>query len=178
MKKPAKKTTPEVYIQLGGSKDKKLSYKDQFEVRPQSAETPWVPSRFGQAELLRAVANRRITQNPRLNFVDESSNGLIYEQFKGLGRFQPKEDYDFLQGRPMITNRPESQPDFDDAWFQAYSLSPVLEPESKVKNPLPRQDNIDPNGYMRRLMEEGTTTEIPKLAPVVDENVNSGISVS
>jgi hypothetical protein len=89
-----------------------------------------------------------------------------------------KDYYDFLQGRPMISNRPEIQPDFDDAWFQAYSLSPVLEPGSKVKNPLPRQDNIDPNGYMRALIEEGTTTDIPKLAPVVDENVNSGISVS
>jgi len=177
--KPAKrKTTPEIHIQFGGNTDKKLSYKEQFGVKPQSAETPWVPSRFGQVELLRAVANKRINQNPKLGFVSEEAGAQPYEQFKGLGRFKPIEDYDFEGGRPFVTNRPELQPDFDGAWLEAYALSPVIEPEGKVKNPLPRRDDLDPNGYLRALAEQGMTTKIPKLAPVVEENVNSGISIS
>lgn len=178
MKLPAKKTNPEVYIQLGGSKEKKLSYKDQFEVQPQSAETPWVPSRFGRTDLLRAVSNRRINQNPRLNYVSEENGTEPYVQFKGLGRFNPSLDYDFENGRPLVDNQPEFQPDFDPAWLDAYSMSPVIEPTSRIKNPLPRRENVDPNGYLQLLIEQGTTTEIPAFAPVIDERNSSGISVS
>lgn len=178
MKSKAPKTTPEVYIKFGGDTTKKLSYKDQFEVKPQSAETPWIPSRFGRGELLRAVSNQRIQRNPRLGYVSEEIGAESYEQFKGLGRFKPQEDYDFEGGRPLTSNQPEFQPDFDGAWLQAYALSPVIEPGSKIKNPLPRRDNIDPNGYLKALIEEGTNTNIPKLPPVIDETVNSGISVS
>ena len=177
MKIEAPKTNPDIYIKFGGDTTKKRSYKDQFEVKPQSAETPWVPSRFGREELLRAVSNQRLQRNPRLGFVSEVADGEPYEQFKGLGRFIANEDYDFETGRPLTTNQPEFQPDFDGAWLKAYALSPVIEPGNKIKNPLPRRDNIDPNGYLKALVEEGTNTNIPALAPAIDETVNSGISI-
>lgn len=178
MKPIAPKTNPDIYIKFGGDSTKKLSYKDQFEVKPQSSETPWIPSRFGRNELLRAVSNQRLQRNPRLNFVSEGVDAEPYEQFKGLGRFTPQQDYDFEGGRPLTENQPEFQPDFDGAWLQAYALSPVIEPGNKIKNPLPRRDNIDPNGYLKALIEEGTNTNIPTLPPVIDETANSGIAIS
>ena len=60
---------------------------------------------------------------------------------------------------------------------EAYALSPVIKPGNKIKNPLPRRDNIDPNGYLKALVEEGTNTNIPAFAPAIDETVNSGISI-
>jgi hypothetical protein len=177
MKTDKPRTTPDVYINFGGDTSKKLSYKDQFEVKASSAETPWVPSRFGQSDLLRAVSNRRLNLN-HLNFVPEGVSDQPYEMFPGKGRFAMEQDYDFAIGRPQTPNFPEQQPDFDPNWNNAYTLSPVIKPEEKIKNPFPRQDNLDPNGYLQAMMEEGTTTDIQAMPELIDENPKSSISIS
>lgn len=177
MKLNKPKTSPDKYIGFGGEKSKKLHFKDQYEVKPESAETPWIPSRFGQPDLLSRISNRRLNLND-LNFVPEGENATGYEMFPGKGRFDMSVDYDFNLGRPNTPNYPEQQPDFDPLWNEAYSLSPVIAPDEKIKNPFPRQNNLDPNGYLQTMMEQGTNTNIPVLPDLINENPQAQISVS
>lgn len=177
MKLGTPRTTPDQYIKFGGDTTKRLTYKDEFALKPQSAETPWVPSRFGQPDLLRRISNRRLNLN-NLNFVPEGEQATGYEMFPGEGRFDMSADYDFGIGRPNTPNYPEQQPDFNPAWNDAYSLSPVIPPEEKTKNPFPRQGNLDPHGYLQALMQQGTNTNIPVLPDLINENPQAQTSIS
>lgn len=177
MKLDTKRTTPSDYIGFGGNTNKKLTFKDQFEAKPSSAETPWVPSRFQQSDLLNRISNRRLNLND-LAFVPEGDGPGTYEMFPGRGRFSMDTDYDFAIGRPQTPNFPEQQPDFDPAWNDAYGLSPVLKPEDKIKNPFPRQDNIDPNGYLAAMLQGEGTAQITAFPNLINENPQASISVS
>jgi hypothetical protein len=177
MKLDRPKTTPNIYINFADNAQSKSKLVDQYAVKPQSAETPWIPSRMGQAELLRAVANKRLTRN-KLNFVSEDPNAEPYVQFPGLGRFSPDFEYDPFLGRPKTPNFPEQQPDFNPFWNELYNLSPIIDPKDKTKNPFPRQDNMDPFGYLRAMVQQGGTPVIPELPAAVDETVQSGTQIS
>jgi len=170
------KTTPDKYIGFGGNQNKKLSFKDQYDLPARSQETPWVTSRFGPQDLVKAIANKRLNFND-LNFLPEGQEVKGYEMFPGRGRFDMKEDYDFSIGRPATPNFPEQQPDFNPDWNNYYLSSPVIAPEEKIKNPFPRQDNIDPNGYLFAMMEQGMNTDIPPFPNLIDENAHSSPSV-
>lgn len=176
MKLDRPRTKPEDYIAFGGNKQKKLSFDEQYYLPADSQETPWVTSRFGPQDLTKRVANRRLNFND-LNFLPEGEEVYGYEMFPGRGRFAPEQEYDYAIGRPATTNYPEQQPDFNPIWNQAYLSSPVIPPVDKVKNPFPRQDNIDPNGYLQEMLERGLTTSISSFPDLIRENPQTSLSV-
>ena len=121
---------------------------------------------------------RKVTLNPDLNFVgntpffdDNSEVTPQYELFEGLGRFNRPEDYDFDEGRPRTTQRPQEQPDFNTDWIEAYKLSPTLKPGKAARNPMPRLRNPDPNGYLLAGAERRAENEVedkPSISQLLD----------
>jgi len=79
--------------------------------------------------------------------------------FEGLGRFDRPFDYDFDEGRPRTEGRPQTQPDFNSEWMEAYKLSPTLNPGKMAKNPMPRMVDPDPNGYLMAMAEQRAKSE-------------------
>lgn len=145
-----------------------LSFRELFRDKyaTEHGGSPWVPSRYTFEDLTKAVQNRKITHNPRLNYVPNSpfwdeNNELPpekYEMFEGLGRFK-REDYNFDEGRALTRVRPEDQPDFDPSWVEAYKLSPTVRPDKRAKNPMPRTRNPDPNGFIMQMAESRAENE-------------------
>lgn len=176
MKIDKPRTTPEKYIGFGGNQDKKLSFKAQYDLPAKSQETPWISSRFGRQDLTKRIANRRLNFND-LNFLPEGQEVKGYEMFPGQGRFDVNTDYDFPIGRPATPNFPEQQPDFNPFWNTSYISSPVISPDDKIKNPFPRQDNVDPNGYLAQMMEQGLNTNIPMFPDLINENPQTSTSI-
>jgi len=177
MKLEQPRTSPNDYIKFGGEKEHKTNFKDNYDLPASSAKTPWIPSRFTQEDLTNRVANQRTTRNKKLNFVSEEPKPDSYVMFTNLGRFNPETDYDFTIGRPLTEMFPEQQPDFNPLWKEVYTYSPVISPEEKTENPFPRANNLDPNGYLLAMAEEGFTTNIPKLPDVISENPQGSINV-
>ena len=110
-----------------------------------------------------------MTLNPELNFVGNSpffdQDGAQmapndYEMFEGLGRFKRPFDYDFEEGRARTNKRPQTQPDFNPEWMEAYRLSPTLNPGEMSKNPMPRMRDPDPNGYLMAMAEQRAKSEV------------------
>jgi hypothetical protein len=146
-----------------------LNFRELFRNKydTETGGSPWVPSRYTSEDLLKAVQNRKVTLNPRLNFVPNSpfwdtENELPpedYEMFAGLGRFK-RSDYDFENGRALTKARPQEQPDFKDEWVEAYKLSPTVNPGKRAKNPMPRMANPDPNGFIMSMAENRAENEV------------------
>jgi hypothetical protein len=146
-----------------------LNFRELFRNKydTETGGSPWVPSRYTSEDLLKAVQNRKVTLNPRLNFVPNSpfwdtENQLPpedYEMFAGLGRFK-RSDYDFENGRALTKARPQEQPDFKNEWVEAYKLSPTVNPGKRAKNPMPRMANPDPNGFIMSMAENRAENEV------------------
>jgi hypothetical protein len=146
-----------------------LNFRELFRNKydTETGGSPWVPSRYTSEDLLKAVQNRKVALNPRLNFVPNSpfwdtENQLPpedYEMFAGLGRFK-RSDYDFENGRALTKARPQEQPDFKDEWVEAYKLSPTVNPGKRAKNPMPRMANPDPNGFIMSMAENRAENEV------------------
>jgi hypothetical protein len=145
-----------------------LNFRELFRNKydTETGGSPWVPSRYTSEDLLKSIQNRKVTLNPRLNFVPNSpfwdtDNQLPpeqYEMFAGLGRFK-RSDYDFENGRALTKTRPQEQPDFRDEWVEAYKLSPTVNPGKRAKNPMPRMANPDPNGFIMSMAENRAENE-------------------
>jgi hypothetical protein len=145
-----------------------LNFRELFRNKydTETGGSPWVPSRFTSEDLLKSIQNRKVSLNPRLNFVPNSpfwdtENQLPpeeYEMFAGLGRFK-RSDYDFENGRALTKTRPQEQPDFKDGWVEAYKLSPTVNPGKRAKNPMPRMANPDPNGFIMSMAENRAENE-------------------
>jgi hypothetical protein len=147
---------------------KRLDFNDLFVSKSKDGEYPWNPSRFSENDLLKRSQTRKQTLNPDLNFVgnspffdagDEVNPQERYEMFEGLGRFDRPFDYDFDEGRARTEGRPQSQPDFNGEWVEAYKMSPTLNPGKMSKNPMPRTRNPDPNGYLMAMAEQRAESE-------------------
>jgi hypothetical protein len=146
-----------------------LNFRELFRNKydTETGGSPWAPSRYTSEDLLKAVQNRKVALNPRLNFVPNSpfwdtENQLPpedYEMFAGLGRFK-RSDYDFENGRALTKARPQEQPDFKDEWVEAYKLSPTVNPGKRAKNPMPRMANPDPNGFIMSMAENRAENEV------------------
>jgi len=146
-----------------------LNFRDLFRNKydTEHGGSPWIPSRYTEEDLTKAVQNRKVINNPRLNYVPNSpfwdtKNELPesqYEMFEGLGRFS-RNDYDFNEGRALTKVRPQDQPDFNPNWVEAYKLSPTVNPGKRAKNPMPRTKNPDPNGFIMSIAEKQAENEI------------------
>jgi hypothetical protein len=137
---------------------RQVNFNDSFSSKPSSGKSPWMPSRFTEEDLLRRVQTRKLQLNPTLNFV--GSTPEEYEVFANIGRFTRKEGYNFEEGRPNTTLRPEEQPGFSPVWVEAYRISPTVKPDKRASNPMPRVANPDPKGYMMAAAEERALKEV------------------
>jgi len=156
---------------------KRLDFNDLFVSKSKDGEYPWNPSRFSENDLLKRAQTRKQTLNPDLNFVgnspffdagDEVNPQERYEMFEGLGRFDRPFDYDFDEGRARTEGRPQSQPDFNGEWVEAYKMSPTLNPGKMSKNPMPRTRNPDPNGYLMAMAEQRAESEVEGKTDISD----------
>lgn len=136
---------------------RKVDFDDSFMSKASSGKAPWMPSRFDQTDLLRRVQTRKLQLNPSLNFIGNTPEE--YEVFANIGRFTRKEGYNFEEGRPNTTMRPEEQPGFSPIWVEAYRISPTVKPEKRASNPMPRVTNPDPRGYMMAAAEQRALKE-------------------
>ena len=137
---------------------RQVNFNDSFSSKPSSGKAPWMPSRFTEEDLLRRVQTRKLQLNPGLNFVGNTPEE--YEVFANIGRFTRKEGYNFEEGRPNTTLRPEEQPGFSPVWVEAYRISPTVKPDKRASNPMPRVANPDPKGYMMAAAEERALKEV------------------
>ena len=137
---------------------RQVNFNDSFSSKPSSGKAPWMPSRFTEEDLLRRVQTRKLQLNPTLNFV--GSTPEEYEVFANIGRFTRKEGYNFEEGRPNTTLRPDEQPGFSPVWVEAYRISPIVKPDKRASNPMPRVANPDPKGYMMAAAEERALKEV------------------
>jgi hypothetical protein len=137
---------------------RQVNFNDSFSSKPSSGKAPWMPSRFTEEDLLRRVQTRKLQLNPTLNFVGNTPEE--YEVFANIGRFTRKEGYNFEEGRPNTTLRPEEQPGFSPVWVEAYRISPTVKPDKRASNPMPRVANPDPKGYMMAAAEERALKEV------------------
>ena len=145
-----------------------LNFRDLFKNKydTEMGGSPWVPSRFTSEDLVKSIQTRKVTLNPRLNFVPNSpfwdnNNELPESQYDmfGLGRFNRPNDYDFENGRALTKTKPQDQPDFNPNWIEAYKLSPTVSPDKRAKNPMPRMKNPDPNGFIMLMAEKQAENE-------------------
>jgi len=145
-----------------------LNFRDLFKNKydTEMGGSPWVPSRFTSEDLVKSIQTRKVTLNPRLNFVPNSpfwdnNNELPESQYDmfGLGRFNRPNDYDFENGRALTKTKPQDQPDFNPNWIEAYKLSPTVSPDKRAKNPMPRIKNPDPNGFIMLMAEKQAENE-------------------
>lgn len=127
-------------------KKKVLNFDELFLSPASSGQYPWNPSRFTQADLLRKMMTRKLSLNPGLNFVGDTSDQ--YEVFAGLPNFNRVAEYSFTDGRALTAQRPEQQPGYNPLWADSYRLSPTIPPEKKIKNPMPRAADPDPRGFL------------------------------
>lgn len=139
-------------------KKRQLNFDDSFMAKASSGAAPWTPSRFNQSDLLRRIQTRKLQLNPSLNFIGNTPEE--YEVFANIGRFTRKDNYDFKEGRPLTTLRPEEQPGFSPVWVEAYRISPTVKPEKRATNPMPRIANPDPKGYMMAAAEKRALEEV------------------
>lgn len=139
-------------------KKRKVDFGDSFAAKASSGASPWMPSRFEQQDLLRRIQTRKLKLNPSLNFVGNTPEE--YEVFANIGRFVRNESYDFNEGRPLTSLRPEEQPGFSPVWVEAYKISPTVNPDKRASNPMPRVTNPDPRGYMMASAEKRALNEV------------------
>jgi len=139
-------------------KKRKVDFDDSFASKASSGAAPWMPSRFEQSDLLRRIQTRKLRLNPSLNFVGNTPEE--YEVFANIGRFVRNESYDFNEGRPLTSLRPEEQPGFSSVWVEAYKISPTVNPDKRASNPMPRMTNPDPKGYMMASAEKRALNEV------------------
>lgn len=137
---------------------RKVDFDDSFMSKASTGKAPWMPSRFDETDLLRRIQTRKLQLNPTLNFVGDTPEE--YEVFANIGRFTRKEGYNFDEGRPNTTMRPEEQPGFSPVWVEAYRISPTVNPDKRASNPMPRVANPDPKGYMMAAAEKRALDEV------------------
>jgi hypothetical protein len=163
MPRDSRLSDPNDYIsEVGRSfvKQKKIDYSDAFQAKASEGEPPFNINRFGARELNNKLVTRKLSLNPRLNFVGDQPEQ--YEVFAGLGRFDNdrKELFDFDLGRARTKMNFTSAPDFKQNWVDAYRLSPTIKPEDKISNPIPRLRNPDPKGYLMAAAESRVENEM------------------
>ena len=141
-------------------KQKKIDYSDSFQAKASEGEPPFNINRFGARELNNKLVTRKLSLNPRLNFVGNQPEQ--YEVFAGLGRFDTEraELFDFDLGRANTKMNFTSSPDFKETWVDAYRLSPTIKLSDKVKSRIPSRGNPDPNNYFMAAAQDRVENEM------------------
>ena len=162
-----------------GQTAKKLNFNDLFASKPEDGRYPWMPSHFDAEDLTRRAMTKKPTLNPDLNYLGNSSfwnesQGLSeggHHVFGNDSRFR-RNTYDFNEGRPLTSRRPQDQPDFNPIWMEAYLISPTVSPDKRAKNKMPRLSNPDPNGYIQARAESEANPGEPSVAELLSRRQN------
>jgi hypothetical protein len=153
----------------------KTTFGDQYRVDPNSGiggQYPWNPGRNTVSDILNNVQSRKRDLNSKLGFVDAEAP-LDTQLFIGLGRFTRHDDYDFLKGQPIVSHRPQDNPDFNPVWMEAYKISPTIPPNKRAKSPMPTAANPDPHGYIMQMSEnqaQNTVDPQPSVANLLSKS--------
>lgn len=143
---------------------RKINYEESF--RAKSHEPPFNINRFGSKELQSKLVTRKQILNRRLDF---ANNVEEFQLFTGLGRFDTgrsnKETplYNFAEGRANTKLDFRQTPEFQmqgELWKERYQLSPTVSPGKRVSNPMPRDANPDPNGYLLATAKQRAEREV------------------
>jgi hypothetical protein len=98
---------------------------------------------------------------------------LDTQLFAGVGRFVRHTDYDFQKGTPITEHKPQSNPDFNPIWVEAYKISPTIPPGKRAKDPMPSAANPDPHGYIMQMAQsqaENTVDPKPSVANLLSKS--------
>ena len=140
-------------------KKKKINYQEAFKSKP--TEAPFTAGgRFETSDLRNKLQAKKLTQNPRLNFV--GGDPTEFQLFTGLPRFDTnrQELYNFETGKPNTIADFRTYPEYNPMWEEMYRVSPTLEPGSAAKSPMPSVRNPDPNNYIMMAQENKAENEI------------------
>jgi hypothetical protein len=164
---------------IGAAKDPankiKTTFGDQFRVDPKDGiggQYPWNPGRFNTSDILNYAQSRKRSLNVQLGTVDPDAP-LDTQLFAGVGRFVRHTDYDFQKGTPITEHKPQSNPDFNPIWVEAYKISPTIPPGKRAKDPMPSAANPDPHGYIMQMAEnqaDNTVNPQPTVANLLNKS--------
>jgi len=161
----------------------KTNFGDQYRVDANEGiggQYPWNPGRFSSSDILNRAQARKRSLNEHLGFVDPDEP-LDTQLFIGQGRFKRKDDYDFENGRPLTTHRPQDNPDFNPIWAEAYRISPTVPPNKRIKNPMPSASNPDPHGFIMMLAQQkadDTVKPKPSVQALLDPKAKAELEAS
>ena len=154
---------------IGAAKDlnnkTKTKFGDQFRVSANDGiggQYPWNPGRFDTSDILNYAQSRKRSLNVQLGTVDPDEP-LQTRLFADTTKFVRNTDYNFQIGRANTEHKPQSNPDFNPIWVEAYKISPTIPPGKRAKNPMPTASNPDPNGYIMQMAQsQADNTVDPK----------------
>tara|TARA_R110000868_G_scaffold239915_3_gene494424 strand:- start:1434 stop:2039 length:606 start_codon:yes stop_codon:yes gene_type:complete len=154
---------------IGAAKDlankTKTTFGDQFRVSAQDGiggQYPWNPGRFDSSDILNYAQSRKRSLNVQLGTVDPDEP-LQTQLFAGTTPFIRHDHYDFQKGTPITEHKPQSNPDFNPVWVEAYKISPTIPPDKRAKSPMPSASNPDPHGYIMQMAQsQADNTVDPK----------------
>jgi hypothetical protein len=151
------------YISFGQPKEQiKTTFGSQYQSNADQGiggQYPWDPGRFNAVDILNRAQARKRTLNPQLGYVDPEAPQDV-QLFIGLGRFVRHEDYNFDNGTPNVSHRPQDNPDYNPIWLSAYKISPTIPPGKRAKNPMPTRSNPDPHGYIMQMSESQAKQDV------------------
>jgi hypothetical protein len=164
---------------IGAAKDPdnkiKTKFTDQFRVSANDGiggQYPWNPGRFDTSDILNYAQSRKRSLNVQLGTVDPDAP-LDTQLFANTGRFVRHTDYNFQTGQPNTEHRPQSNPDFNSVWVEAYKISPTIPPGKRAKDPMPKASNPDPHGYIMQMAQsqaENTVDPQPSVAGLLSKS--------
>jgi hypothetical protein len=153
----------------------KTTFGDQFRVKANEGiggQYPWNPGRFDTSDILNYAQSRKRSLNAHLGSVDPDEP-LQTQLFAGITPFVRNTDYNFQTGQPNTEHRPQSNPDFNAVWVEAYKISPTIPPSKRAKNPMPTASNPDPHGYIMQMAEsqaDNTVDPKPSVANLLSKS--------
>ena len=57
-------------------------------------------------------------------------------------------------------------------WMDKYKFSPTINPDERAKDPMPRADNPDPNGYLMQMVEDQMAAQpAPEVSPAEEKKL-------
>lgn len=142
---------------------RKIDYEESF--RAKSHEPPFNINRFGPGELKSRLVTKKNVLNRRLDF---ANNVEEFELFTGLGRFDTGRNneemplYSFQEGRANTKLDFRQTPEYQaigELWKERYALSPTISPGDRVSNPMPRDANPDPKGFLMATAQQRAERE-------------------
>ena len=152
-------------------KKKKINYQEAFKSKP--TEAPFTAGgRFEAEDLRNKLQSKKLTQNPRLNFV--GGDPTQFELFTGLPRFDTnrQELYNFEVGKPNTVSDFRMYPEYNPMWEQMYMVSPTVNPGSRARNTMPSARNPDPQNFTMMTMQKRAENEVEgkkTIAQIINE---------